>query len=200
MSVLIVVPTFETITTECYKALWELEDGGHGLMFDTVKGYDCALARISACRKAQDYKAEWLLMVDSDTILPPDALANMLEHDADFVLGYYQHKKSAPGGTCLWKDGDGGWGERYDAGELRALAEKGVNLVRVRGGGMGCTLLRVSVLDGLPFPWFKWEVTPMGTETGEDIYFCNLCRSHGVKIHADTRVACGHAYRTVHEV
>lgn len=198
MSVLIAVPTYETISTECYKSLWELDGGGHEIMFDSVKGYDCALARIKACEMARDYGAEWLLMVDSDTVVPPDALANMLEHDVDVCLGYYQHKRSDIGGTCLWKHGS--WANRYTGPELHALAARGRHLIRVQGGGMGCSLVRVRALGGLPYPWFRWVVTPTGTETGEDIYFCNLCRDNGIPVHADTRVACGHAYRTVHEI
>lgn len=197
MSVLLCVPTYESITTECYKALWELESP-EPLMFDTVKGYDCALARIKACEMAQEYGAEWLLMVDSDTVPPPDALANMMEHGADVVLGYYQWKRRKKGHTCLAKRG--GWGEWYEAKELRALARGGTNTVRVQGGGLGCCLLRVSVLDKLPRPWFRWVVRPDGTETGEDIYFCDALRRANVPIYADTRVACGHAYREVHDV
>lgn len=197
MSILACVPTYESITTECYKALWELESP-EPLMFDTVKGYDCALARIKACELAREYGAERLLMVDSDTVLPPDALANMMEHGADVVLGYYQWKRRKKGHTCLAKHG--GWGEWYEAKELRALARNGKTAVRVQGGGLGCCLLRVSVLDRLPRPWFRWVVRPDGTETGEDIYFCEACKKAGVTILADTRVACGHAYREVHEL
>ena len=198
MTVLIAVPTYETISTETYKALWELDTGGEVAMFESVKGYDCALARIKMCEKAQEYRAEWLLMVDSDTVPPQDALANMLEMNVDVCIGYYQHKHKKQGETCLWKYGN--WSSRYMAKELHALDAMGTHKLRVQGGGLGCALLRVSVLDKLPKPWFKWEVRPDGTETGEDIYFCNLCKKHGIEIYADTRAACGHAYSTVHNL
>ena len=196
MTVLACVPTYETITTETYKALWNLSCGDHELMFDTVKGYDCALARIKACEMARDYGVEWLLMVDSDTVPPPDALDNMLSHGVDVVLGYYQFKVKGEGHTCLWREG--GWSDLYMADELHAMADSGIDLVQVHGGGLGCCLLRVSVLDRLPYPWFKWVVREDGTETGEDVFFCDLLRSAGVAIFADTRVACGHAYRDTH--
>ena len=198
MSVLICVPTFETITTECYKALWEMDGVGEDVMFDTVKGYDCALARIKACEMALDYGAEWLLMVDSDTSPPQDALANMLSHDVDFVMGYYQHKRGPEGVTCLFKLGN--WSTKYAANELHALHENGTDLLKVQGGGMGCSLLRVSVLQRIRRPWFRWVVEADGVETGEDVYFCNQLRKAGVPVHADTRVACGHAYRSMHSI
>lgn len=198
MTVLICVPTYETICTETYKSLWEQEDCDQDLMFDTVKGYDCALARIKACQMALDYKVEWLLMVDSDTVLPHDALKNLIEHDKDVVLGYYQWKVKEKGETCLWRHGD--WSSRYSASELHALHAVGTNLVRVQGGGMGCTLIRASILEKLPRPWFRWVVESNGLETGEDIYFFNLCKKNGIAVYADTRVACGHVYRENHEL
>ena len=198
MSVLIAVPTYETIATECYKALWEQEACGHDVMFEAVKGYDCALARITSCKKALEYGVEWVWMVDSDTVPPPDALSKLLEHDADVVLGYYQWKNRERGRTCVAKNG--GWSRWHTGDELRALAGAGVTLVEVQGGGLGCALVRTSVFGKLPQPWFRWVVRPDGTETGEDIYFCDMLRGAGVPIFADTRVACGYAYREVHEL
>lgn len=198
MSVLIAVPTYETISTETYKALWEMDTGGEEAMFEAIKGYDCALARIKACEKAVEYGAEWLLMVDSDTVPHQLALSDMLAHGVDVCLGYYQWKNRERGETCLWKRG--GWTERYTARELRALAAHGTSMVAVQGGGMGCSLIRTAVLEKLPKPWFRWVVRPNGTETGEDVFFCDLCRENGVQVHADTRAACGHAYRTLHEI
>ena len=188
MSVLLAVPTYETVSTETYKALWELDGAGHDLMFDPVKGYDCALARIKMCEAAISYGADYLLMVDSDTVPPPDALANMLEHGVDFCLGYYQHGHAAKGSTALWKKGS--WAERYTIAELRKMRKS--PLIEVQGGGMGCALIRVDMLQRLPKPWFRWVVRPDGTETGEDVYFCDLCRKHGVKVYADARVRCKH--------
>lgn len=198
MSVLISVPTYETISTETYKSLWELDTGGHEAYFEAVKGYDCALARIKMCEKALEYGADWLLMVDSDTVLPYDVLANMLELGADVVLGYYQWKGRDRGETCLWKYGN--WTTRYTARELHALEAQGITKLRVQGGGMGCSLVRTSILSKLPKPWFRWIVRADGSETGEDVFFCNLCRDNGIEIYADTRAACGHVYRSLHEL
>lgn len=200
MSVLICVPTYETIATETYKALWELSCSEHELMFDTVKGYDCALARIKACEKAINYKADWLLMVDSDTVPPRDALDNMLSHDVDVCLGYYQFKTKRDGETCLWKLGNGNWSSRFTGREMHTLEAQGTNLVKVSGGGMGCCLIRVSVLERIPKPWFRWIVNADGSEVGEDVYFFRQCMSQGIDVFADTRVACGHAYRTLHQI
>ena len=174
MTVLICVPTYETIATECYKSLWELDDCGHALMFDAVKGYDCAKARVKCCERALEFGVEW-------------------------CLGYYQWKiKKEPGETCLWKAG--GWCERFKASELHALEDRGITYVRSYGGGMGCALIRTAILDKLPRPWFRWVVRPDGTETGEDIYFFDQCHAMGFNVVADTRVACGHVYSENHEI
>lgn len=195
-SVLICVPTFETISTETYKALWELDGAGCDLMFEPIKGYDCATARNRCADKAIAYKADWLLMVDSDTVPPPDALSNALSHDMDVVLGYYQFKNRADGETCLWRRGN--WTSRFKAGELRVKAMQGEYLIPAQGGGLGFALVRTSVFGKLARPYFKWDIKADGTETGEDVYFCEQCRKAGVTVYADSRIACGHVYASNH--
>ena len=66
MSVLIAVPTFETIAPECFKAIYHLK--GDGLSFDFVKGYDCAKARNEIVKKALDGGFDYVLMIDSDVV------------------------------------------------------------------------------------------------------------------------------------
>ena len=50
--VLIVVPTFENITPDTYKALWDMDKGENEVLFEFVRGYDCAAARNKAAKKA----------------------------------------------------------------------------------------------------------------------------------------------------
>jgi hypothetical protein len=69
MKVLIAVPTFETIAPECFKAIYELQ--GDDLTFDFVRGYDCAKARNEIAKKALNGGFDYVLMVDSDIVIPP---------------------------------------------------------------------------------------------------------------------------------
>ena len=45
MKIFIAIPTFETIYPDTFKSLWGLERAGHWVVFDFIRGYDCAAAR-----------------------------------------------------------------------------------------------------------------------------------------------------------
>ena len=58
--ILIAVPTFESIYPETYKSIWDMDKGGHEVMFDYVKGYDCASARNNIVQLAKGYGADYV--------------------------------------------------------------------------------------------------------------------------------------------
>jgi len=211
--VLIAVPTFENITPDTFKALWDMDRGGDEVLFEFVRGYDCATARNRCAKKALELNADWLLMVDNDVTPPRDALANLLSHGVDAVSGFYMHRctdtNATTERTCVCKLADA-YGKpyfgyppesEYTAAELRAMRERGENLVRIHGGGMGCFLVRTRVFDEMRYPWFAW--LDFGEGVGmlsEDLYFCEALRNEGIPIHVDTRVSCGHLMRRVERV
>ena len=211
--VLIAVPTFESITPDTFKALWDLDKGEHECLFEFVRGYDCATARNKIVIKAQELGADYVLMVDNDVTPPRDALLNMLSHEVDVVLGFYAHRNQDNiynGKTCVCKLLDES-GKPYfnyplesewTADELREKREAGEHLIQIHGGGMGCALIKVSVFDRLFYPWYDW-VNYADDNRGmlsEDLYFCEKCKSDFTPIYTDSRVACGHLMRRIQEV
>ena len=211
--VLIAVPTFESITPDTFKALWDLDKGEHECLFEFVRGYDCATARNKIAMKAQELGADYVLMVDNDVTPPRDALLNMLSHDVDVVLGFYAHRNQDNiynGKTCVCKLLDES-GKPYfnyplesewTADELREKREAGEHLIQIHGGGMGCALIKVSVFDRLFYPWYDW-VNYADDNRGmlsEDLYFCEKCKADFTPIYTDSRVACGHLMRRIQEV
>ena len=50
--VLIAVPTFENITPDTFKALWDMDKGEHEVLFEFIRGHDCATARNKIVDKA----------------------------------------------------------------------------------------------------------------------------------------------------
>ena len=82
MKILIAVRTFENIQPEVFKAIYELKSE-HELHFDFMRGYDCAVARNNIGKVVLAYGYDYVLMVDSDTVIPPDALELMLEPQVD---------------------------------------------------------------------------------------------------------------------
>ena len=212
MRILIEVPTYDgRISRATSESLWRLDCGGHDVDYKPRQGYGCGMARNRIAADALNAHYDYVLMVDNDIELPPDALVHLLEHRQPIVMGWYLNRYARGGGslTTLYRVGYT-W-DMYTASELLDLRDAGEHLIRVKGGGMGCCLFVSDLFNHLPFPWFEW--TDNGRDEldvadayachdafqsgGEDINFCNLATSHGIPIHADTRVACGHEFREV---
>lgn len=211
--VLIAVPTFENITPDTFKALWDMDKGEHEVLFEFVRGHDCATARNKIVDKAFELCADYVLMVDNDVTPPKDALLNLLSHDVDVVLGYYAHRNADnvyTGRVCVCKylkDDGTPWfnyplESEWTADELREKREAGEYLIQIHGGGMGCALINMSVFDRLDYPWYDW-VNYHDKKIGmlsEDLYFCEKCKADFTPIYTDTRVACGHLMRRIQQV
>ncbi len=202
MKLLVAVPYIhKDIDPPCLESVEALDKLGMSWDFHVRTGYgvDMQRNRIAAMALSQGY--DWLLAVDSDVGLPPDALANLIEHDADVCMGWYlnRHDHGDSERTCLYAQTHG-W-EYYRASDLRAKRDAGSYTLRVRGGGLGCCLIRVGVFESLAFPWFVWSDRSFDRATGrvdscgEDIDFCVKCEQAGIPIYADTRVECAHVER-----
>lgn len=212
--ILLAVPTYETITPDTFKALWDMDKDGHEVIFEFVRGYDCATARNNIVMRAQDLNADYLMMVDNDTTPPKDALKLLFGDNVQAVMGYYMHRnndtnESTPRtNACKLEDSEGrryfGYpGESQITGaEMRAFRDRGEHLVEIHGGGMGCILVDMRVFHEVPYPWFDWANYP-NDERGtlsEDLYFCEGLHNECIPIYVDTRVSCGHLMRRIEHV
>lgn len=208
--VLIAIPTFENITPDTFKAIWDLDKGGNDCGFEFVRGYDCATARNRIAQMTIDGGYDYCLMVDNDVTPPPDALVNLAGHGEDCVSGYYLHRNedNRPSDrtcVCKLKDENGAayfnypLESEYTKQELAEMRHSGTNLVEIHGGGMGCILIKRRVFEKLRYPWYDW-VNYSDDHRGmlsEDLYFCEKLRKKGIPRYVDTRVACGHLFRRI---
>lgn len=189
MKILIAVPTFETIQPEVFKAIYDLRPAGHDLSFDFVKGYDCAAARNRISEMAQEGGFDYVLMVDSDTIIPPDTLELMLDPPVDICLGVCPRKNTKEGKTAIIKFDAPAYHDNFFYSELPE------GRVKVKGGGFACALVRAYVLTHVGYPCFQYVITADGSTLSEDYYFCQNARVMGFDIYMDPRVRCGHLAR-----
>lgn len=208
--ILIAVPTFENIYPDTFKSIYDLDTTGHHTIFSFVRGYDCATARNNIAQKTIDLDVDYVLMVDSDVVIPKETLQWMLDDAKDVCLGFYAHRDADNiyrGRTCVCKlyDETGiayfnyPLESEYTAEELAENRENGVNKIRIHGGGLGCALISANVFKRIAYPWFDW-INYKNEHRGmlsEDLYFCEECRKYNIPIYTDTRVNCGHMLRHV---
>ena len=210
MRILIAVPTFESITPDTFKALWDMDRGGNECDFDFVRGYDCATARNRIAQRALDGEYDAVLMVDNDVTPPRDALVNLVSHGVGFVSGFYLHRNAdnmPSDRTCVCRLNEPSGmpyfnyplESEYTRAEMAEMRDRGEYLVGIHGGGMGCALVMTEVFRKIKYPWFDW-VNYADDNRGmlsEDLYFCEAMRRAGIPRHVDTRVACGHLFRRI---
>lgn len=200
MKIFIAVPTFENIYPDTYKSIYGLDPAGHWLVFDFIRGYDCAEARNRIANQAITEKADYVLMVDNDIVLPSDAIAHLMDDPKDVCLGLYAHRGDSnlyDGKVCVYKPGEFNYETLFTAKEMQELREQGQNKVLIHGGGMGCALIKTDVFQRLEYPFFNWTLYANGQYLSEDLYFCEQLKNHSIFMFADTRVTCGHMMRRV---
>ena len=135
-----------------------------------------------------------LLVVESDIIVPPDALARLAALDCDVAYGVYVFRnKTSRVVNVFERYPDSGGKPARNAGEsltVRGLwaeaQQRGV--VPCSGGGLGIILIKRHVLEAVPFE----RPTPPDGRTFCDTPWTQAVYQAGYKMLDDTAVLCGH--------
>lgn len=139
-------------------------------------------------------RADVLVMIDDDMVLPPDALVRLCavldERPRAGLVGalYYSRDGFRPMAVANWQSGD-----------TRTACIPGFDSdpVDVDGVGFGCVVLRVSALAALEPPYFAAHVFLERTAgrvrvCNEDYLFCERLRRAGWETLLAPAVRCGH--------
>lgn len=190
MSILIAVPTFETIMPETFKSIYGLRSSKYVPMFDFIKGYDCAKARNAIAKEAINGGFDHVLMIDSDVVVPPETLDRFFEYDMDICLGLCPRKNTHEGRVEIYRDSGRDFTDFYTYSTL-----PDDDIVEIKGGGFACAFIKTAVFKDMAYPYFRYVEYPNGTALSEDLFFCTAAKAAGYHIYADTRIRCGHAAR-----
>ena len=157
---------------------------GMSVAWRVKEGTDRAENRNFLAHEAKKIGAEFILCLDDDTAIPAFAIRWLhaeMEKDPNIgVIGGIYCTKEDPPAPIVFKTLGGGPFYRWKIGEVFECA----------GIGTGCMLIRTSILDKIPEPWFyepdevfvDGEVTrATGTD---DLYFCKKVSDAGFKIMA----------------
>lgn len=146
-------------------------------------------------------KWKYVLTIESDNLVPPDAHTKLLESiDAgpfDAVGGLYFTKGDVNQPMCYGSSAD--YAEKgileFQPLDIRG-ALKASQVVECNGLGMGCTLFRMECFRRMEAPWFKtlseWDPSAGAKVMTQDLYFFERGKKMGMRFACDTRVKVGH--------
>jgi FkbM family methyltransferase len=190
--ILIAIPTAKYIESETFKSLWDLSvPAGYTLDFQYFFGYNISQIRNLIAEWAKRY--DYLFSVDSDIVVPRDALTKMINADKDIVSGLYIQRKPGQQIVELYMNTSNGGCTNIPYAML-----ENTGLVQVAACGFGCVLIKNTVFEKMPYPHFVYQNALDHAHTvSEDVYFCTKARSLGFEVWADTSIKCDHIGSTI---
>lgn len=114
---------------------------------------------------------QWVLFVDSDAVPPPDTVVRLLAHEVD-IVGALHCLRFSP----------------YPLGSSRPIGQGPGGLHQVNTLGCHCMLVRRSVFERIPEPWFEHPAPGVG----EDAYFNMRADEAGIPRFVDPCLVVGH--------
>jgi hypothetical protein len=128
---------------------------------------------------SEDYTAVWC--VESDMIVPPDALTKLMAIDAPVVSGLYvlRHGSNVPN---LMRPNEPDAALEWDT--LKEHVRKGENFIQIGGGCQGCVVLRREVLEQFTFI--------REGKGAPDMDLMRYCLQSGIRQVGRLDVRCGH--------
>lgn len=194
IKVLVAVPTAKSIEVETFKSIYRLEKPDNCVVdLECFHSYNIDMGRNNIADHAIKHGYDYVLFVDSDIILPKDALIKMLNQDTDIISGIYIQKRLDANITEVFNVTDY---SRYTEEEVM-----GSGVLEISACGFGCVLIKTKVLEDVGYPQFEYHGSLIWEEcTSEDIDFCNKARAKGYKIYADCSIKCGHVGSCVYRL
>jgi hypothetical protein len=181
----VLVPCRDMLHAGFSKCLVELVKLNTMNGIDTHVVYDASTvlltqrARLAA--EAQTIGAEYMLWLDSDMVFPPTTALRLLAHNEPVVACNYIRRQLPAKGVAYESIGD--W-------ENPLPFEPQDELVPVEGIGMGCMLVKTSILQEIPKPWFEFHWTEESNDhLGEDMDFCMKMADAGYTVKVDTNLS-----------
>jgi len=185
--VLASVPVYTAVTPEPYihHLTFSQETGRAEMRGEYSVRWMCSgpkdqirFARNAACSIAVAKKADWLLFIDDDMLVPKDLLAKLLAHNVPIVAPIF-FRSGGNHDPLVFKTGPDGLPVSIHNYPVDSLFEAPA------GVGTGVMLIKREVLEAVGEPWFTW---PDNEAKGMDLEFCRCAREKGFKSYCDSSI------------
>jgi len=185
MRILMAMPVWRSqIPPETVESLVNLKRGDHEIRFCMPQGFLTFEGRNIAVEAAKEWMCDAIFWVDSDMVIPEDALLKMvaLLDKYEVVSGVYYKRCDGAATPLVY--------ERISDDIYKFKVVIGTGIQEVEGVGFGCCLTAMTAFDGMGLPFMYKRIS--AGYSSEDLYFCNNYIKKGKKIAVDTSIKCGH--------
>jgi hypothetical protein len=131
--------------------------------------------------EALNWKADYLLWIDSDMRFPKDSLEVLLSRNKDLIGVNATTRVEPIKPTALNLEITSKTEHAWHP--VNSLHKKGIEQVTAVGFGM--TLVKADILGKIPRPWFNVMWSDHGAIIGEDIHFCVKAQDAGYQVYVD---------------
>ncbi len=207
------IPSATHVENECIQSVFNaamVKDARiNSFRLHIQRGYLVDDNRNQIAKNALDSGADYLVMVDSDTVIPETGISQLLDiitldSDIKLVAGWQRRKLTHTGETETFVgDGQRDYVKRYTDKELGELS-KTSSAIEIKGTGFGFVMIDLSVIREMldknivPFKYVVYDAFKLGSRLSEDNYFCEMVRNHlGYKVMCALNVGCGHIWKEV---
>ena len=145
---------------------------------------------------ARRNNSERILFIDSDMIFPPSGVVRLYDHDKDIVGANYNMRGNPTignPGDCTVKMADAKG--NMLAGPASMLPNQ---LFKAHALGTGFMMIKMSVFDKFPRPYFYLKDNGTGDPHTEDIQFCMDAHNYGFDTWVSPTIQLGHIGTTVY--
>lgn len=188
INVLIALPTAKNIETDTFLSIYRQKVADNvDTYMECFYGYNIDQVRNLICHFGIINKFDYVFFVDSDIVLPLDALSRLLAANVDIVSGVYIQRKEEKKIPEIYRKNSSGGLSNIDVGSISG------GLTVVDGCGFGCVLVKTSLLVDVGYPQFVYHDTlDFSGTVSEDVDFCIKVTNLNVPIYVDMSLRCEH--------
>jgi len=187
--IVIGIPHTGIINTDVMNGLLNIRSN-YALNIQMLKSSILYISRENLAKAAINSNIDYLMFLDSDQVIQPDTvdrMAKYLDKGEDIVTTLI-FRKDPPYHPCVFSESEELPNRQIS---LKFYDIETADLSKpfyVDSCGMGCMMMKVSVLKNMPEPWFLPR-----PYTGEDISFIyDAVKKFGYKILCDPTIEIGH--------
>lgn len=161
--------------------------------FNIIMGKEIGYARNALAKAAVERGCKYLFFLGDDVVAPPHTLRQLIyrmeNHPGVDVVGGVYCAKADPAAPLVFVENGSGSYWDWKIGEFFPCS----------GLGMDCTLIRTSLFEKIPEPWFKTvdddsfiDGVAAAEAWTEDLFFLKRAADAGAGIFCDASVICEH--------